>query len=88
MEAEASKVAAEEEAEAIKAEVPLEEDSKPEVHHLVKIIKIINKTNIRRITVHQQQSTQISKAMLHPVIQAKLHPVDIGTEINIINIEM
>ena len=48
-EAEASKVAAEEE-EAIKAEVPLEEDSKPEVHHLVKIIKIINiRTSISRI---------------------------------------
>ena len=87
-EAEASKVAAEEEAEAIKAEVPLEEDSKPEVHHLVKIIKIINKTNISRIMVHQQQSTLISRAMLHLATPTKRHRVATGMETNIIIIEM
>ena len=86
MEAEASKAEVEE-AEAIKAEVPLEEDSKPEVHHLVKIIRIINnRTNIPM--VHQHKSTLISKAMLHQLIQPKLHQVDIGTIISIIRIEI
>ena len=86
-EAEASKVAAEAEVEAIKAEVPQEEDSKPEVHHLAKIIRIIsNRTNITM--VHQHQSTLISKAMLHQYIQPKLHLVDTGTIISIIRIEI
>ena len=83
MEAEASKAEVEE-AEAIKAE---EEDSKPEVHHLVKIIRIINnRTNITM--VHQHPSTLISKAMLHQHIQPKLHQVDIGTITSIIKIEI
>ena len=87
-EAEASKVAAEEE-EAIKAEAPLEEEaSKPEVHHLVKIIKIITKTNISNIMVHQQQSTLISRAMLHLATPTKRHRVATGMETNIIIIEM
>ena len=86
-EAEASKVAAEEEAEAIKAEVPQVEDTKPEVHHLVKIIRIINsRTNITM--VHQHQSTLISKAMPHQHIQPKLHQVDTGTIISIIRTEI
>ena len=86
MEVEASKVAVEEEVEAFKAEDPQAEDSKPEVHHLVKIIRIINsRTNITM--VHQHQSTLISKAMLHQHIQPKLHQVDIGTIISIIRIE-
>ena len=87
MEVEASKVAVEEEAEAIKAEVPQVEDSKPEeVHHLVKIIRIINRTNITM--VHQHKSTLISKAMLHQRIQPKLHQVDTGTITSIIKIEI
>ena len=87
MEAEASKAEVEE-AEAIKAEVPLEEDSKLEAH-LVKIIKIINsRTNISRIMVHQQQSAQSSKAMLHPATPTKRHRVATGMETNIIIIEM
>ena len=92
-EAEASKVAVEEaeafKVEVFKAEDPLVEDSKLEDHHLVKIIKITNNmTNIISIMIHQQLSTLISKAMLHPVTQPKLHPVDIGMEINIIITEM
>ena len=38
--------------------------------------------------VHQQPSTWISRAMQLLAIQTKLHPVDIGMEINIIIIEM
>ena len=89
MEAEAFKVAAEE-AEDSKAEASLEEeDSTPaEDHHLVTIIKIIRISTA--MVPHQQSHRQISinRVMLHLATQAKLHRVDIGTEINIIITEI
>ena len=88
MEAEASKVAAEE-AEDSKAEASLEEeDSKPEDRHLVTIIKIIRISTA--MVPHQQSHHQIStnRVMLHLATQARLHRVDIGMEINIIITEI